>query len=135
MNPHLNSSETPQPINVKSKHCPSHSVLDIISGKWSVLALYVLKFGPLRYSALQRSLEGISQKMLTQTLRELERDGLLERTVYPVVPPHTDYRLTALGHSIENIMENMSVWAERNMSEVLEARGRYDGVAVNLLEV
>ena len=129
MNSTLNSSETAQQVNVLSKHCPSHSVLDIISGKWSVLALYVLKGGPLRYSALQRALEGISQKMLTQTLRELERDGLVERTVYPVVPPHTDYKLTALGHSIEDIMENMSLWAERNMSEVLEARGRYNGGA------
>jgi len=129
MNLTLNSSETPQPVNVRSKNCPSHSVLDIISGKWSVLVLYVLKFGPLRYSALQRALEGISQKMLTQTLRELERDGLIERTVYPVVPPHTDYKLTALGHSIGDIMENMSVWAERNMQGVLEARGRYDTVA------
>ncbi len=121
------SSETSHPVNVLSKYCPSHTVLDIISGKWNVLTLYVLKGEPMRYSALQRALEGISQKMLTQTLRELERDGLIERTVYPVVPPHTDYKLTPLGRSIEDIMERMSLWAERNMSEVLEARGRYDG--------
>jgi len=135
MNLTQTSSETFQPVNVKSRYCPSHSVLGIISGKWSVLTLYVLKGGPMRYSALQRALEGISQKMLTQTLRELERDGLVERTVYPVVPPHTDYKLTPLGHSIEDIMENMSLWAERNMQGVLEARGRYDGVGVNSLEV
>jgi len=125
----------PQPVNVRNKYCPSHSVLDIISGKWSVLTLYVLGWGPQRYSALQRTLEGISQKMLTQTLRELERDGLIERTVYPVVPPHTEYTLSALGQSLSVITAQMSGWAEQNMDEVLEARGRYDGGVVNPLEV
>ncbi len=126
MNLALNSSEPTGQVNVMSKYCPSNGVLDMISGKWSVLVLYALRGEALRYSALQRTLEGISQKMLTQTLRELERDGLLERTVYPVVPPHTDYKLSALGKSISGIMGQMSVWAEQNMSEVLEARGRYD---------
>lgn len=116
-----------RPANVLSKYCPSNSVLDLIAGKWSLLTVYALRRGPARYSELQRAVEGISQKMLTQTLRELERDGLVARTVYPVVPPHTEYRLTELGRGLQDIVYTMGQWAERHMTEVLRARAEYDG--------
>lgn len=112
--------------NVLSKHCPSNSVLEIIAGKWQVLILYALRQRTLRYSELQRAVEGISQKMLTQTLRELERDGLIRRTVYPVVPPHTEYRLTPLGRSLEEIVHDLGGWAQAHMQDVLAARAAYD---------
>lgn len=115
------------PINVCSRNCPSQSVLDMIADRWSVLILYALKRdGTRRYSDLQHALDGISQKMLTQTLRALERDGLVRRTSYPVVPPHTEYSLTELADSLSEITEMMSNWAMSNMSTVLEHRIRYD---------
>lgn len=114
------------PANVLSKSCPSNSVLDMVAGKWSILILYALRGQTLRYSELQQCVDGISQKMLTQTLRELERDGLVKRTVYPVVPPHTEYALTDLGRSLEEIVHNLGGWAQQHMQEVLSARAAYD---------
>ena len=119
---------TPEPsVNVCSRNCPSQSVLDMIADRWSVLILYALKKnGTSRYSDLQHTLNGISQKMLTQTLRSLERDGLVRRVSYPVVPPHTEYSLTELSDSLSGITELMSEWAMSNMPAVLENRTRYD---------
>ena len=114
------------PVNVLSKYCPSNSVLDMVSSKWSVLVLYALRRGTLRYSELQHIVEGISQKMLTQTLRELERNGLISRTSYPVVPPHTEYALTTLGKSLEDIIHKLGFWAEDNFTAVQAARAEYD---------
>lgn len=115
--------------NVLSKNCPSQQVLNLITSKWSVLVLYALRGGKLRYSELEHIVEGISQKMLTQTLRELERNGLVKRTVYPVVPPHTEYELTTLGTSLEAIVYELGGWAQRHMDVVLDARGAYDAQA------
>ena len=112
--------------NVLSKNCPSNSVLEMVAGKWQVLILYALRDGKRRYSELQHTVEGISQKMLTQTLRELERNGLVKRTSYPVVPPHTEYELTGLGASLENIIHRLGGWAQENIQAVLEARQTYD---------
>lgn len=112
--------------NVLSKCCPSQTVLDLIASKWSVLVLYALRHGPLRYSELEQTIEGISQKMLTQTLRSLERNGLVRRTVYPVVPPHTEYVLTPLGTSLDDIVTRLGHWAQDNMLAVLAARAAYD---------
>lgn len=112
--------------NVLSKNCPSNSVLEMVAGKWQVLILYALRGGKRRYSELQHTVEGISQKMLTQTLRELERNGLVTRTSYPVVPPHTEYELTELGASLENIVYRLGGWAQENIRAVLEARQAYD---------
>jgi DNA-binding HxlR family transcriptional regulator len=108
--------------NVLSKNCPSNSVLEMVAGKWQVLILYTLRGGKRRYSELQHTVEGISQKMLTQTLRELERNGLVKRTSYPVVPPHTEYELTELGASLEDIVYRLGGWAQENIRAVLEAR-------------
>lgn len=123
----LQTSSNPNQANVLSKYCPSQSVLDMLADRWTVLVAYALKQrGTLRYSELQTTVEGISQKMLTQTLRSLERNGLVTRTVYPVVPPHTEYRLTELGHSLDTIISQMAIWAMQNMPEVIQARATYD---------
>lgn len=99
----------------------------MIADRWSILVLYALKInGTQRYSQLQNALEGISQKMLTQTLRSLERNGLVNRTSYPVVPPHTEYDLTELGHSLDTLIAPLALWAMQNMPRVLEARSVYD---------
>ena len=119
---HVGQSTT----NVLSKNCPSNSVLEMVAGKWQVLILYALRGGKQRYSELQHTVEGISQKMLTQTLRELERNGLVKRTSYPVVPPHTEYELTELGASLEDIVYRLGGWAQENIRAVLEARQAYD---------
>lgn len=123
----LQTSSNPNQANVLSKYCPSQSVLDMLADRWTVLVAYALKQrGTLRYSELQTTVEGISQKMLTQTLRSLERNGLVTRTVYPVVPPHTEYSLTELGHSLDTIISQMAIWAMQNMPEVIQARATYD---------
>jgi DNA-binding HxlR family transcriptional regulator len=123
----LQTTLQPQEPNVFSQHCPSQGVLEMLADRWTVLVTYALKErGTLRYSELQATVGGISQKMLTQTLRSLERNGLVNRTVYPVVPPHTEYKLTELGHSLDTIIGQMAVWAMQNMSEVVKARDHYD---------
>ena len=110
--------------------CPSRQLLARISDKWVALILAALTDGPLRYSALSRRLAGVSQKMLTQTLRSLERDGLLTRTVMPTVPVTVTYELTGLGRSLQDLMLGVKAWAEAHMDEVLAHRNEYDaGVA------
>ena len=123
----LQTSSNPQGANCLSKYCPSQSVLDMIADRWTVLVAYALKLnGTMRYNQLQTTVEGISQKMLTQTLRSLERNGLVKRTVYPVVPPHTEYNLTELGHSLDDVITQMAIWSMQNMPEVIKARANYD---------
>ncbi len=125
-----NEMETGRTVtNVLHKDCPANSVLEMVAGKWQVLTLYALRGGKRRYSELHGTVEGISQKMLTQTLRELERNGLVTRTVFPVVPPHTEYELTELGRSLDTIVDGLCCWADNNLEAVLTARRRYDGKA------
>ena len=107
--------------------CPSRRLLDRISDKWVALILAALgSDGPLRYSELAHRLAGVSQKMLTQTLRALERDGLVTRTVTPTVPVTVTYELTALGLSLQQLMRDVKAWAEAHMDEVLTNRDKYD---------
>ena len=119
--------------------CPSRQLLDQISDKWVTLILAALgSDGPcpgvdcvgeprsMRYSELSRRLAGVSQKMLTQTLRSLERDGLVTRTVTPTVPVTVTYELTDLGLSLQHVMRGMKEWAEAHMDEVLANREEYD---------
>lgn len=99
----------------------------MLADKWSILILWVLEQnGPLRYGQLQRTIQGISQKMLTQTLRELERNGLVSRKVYEVVPPQVEYQLTNLGQSLHESFAGMCHWAENNLEKVAEAQELYD---------
>ncbi len=107
--------------------CPSRQLLDRISDKWVTLVLAALgSDGPMRYSELARRLAGVSQKMLTQTLRSLERDGLITRTVTPTVPVTVTYELTDLGLSLQRLMHGLKDWAESHMGEVLANRSQYD---------
>ena len=105
--------------------CPTRQLLDTLSDKWVTLVLVALADGPQRYSALARTIAGVSQKMLTQTLRTLERDGLVARSVTPAVPVRVDYELTALGSSLLPLMREIKGWAEAHMDDVLSAREAY----------
>ncbi|MEG9226562.1 winged helix-turn-helix transcriptional regulator [Aeromicrobium sp. Sec7.5] len=102
--------------------CPSRQLLDVIANKWVCLVLTALADGPKRHSELRRAIVGVSQKMLTQTLRELERDGLLTRTVTASVPVRVDYELTELGQDLQRVVHDLKMWAEQNMAKVLAAR-------------
>ena len=106
--------------------CPTQQVLDIVSSKWSVIVLYCLTFGTKRYNQLQGKIEGISQKMLTQTLRNLERNGLVKRQVFPVVPPRVEYSLTDLGETLVDPLCLLADWGNTYIEEVKLARERYD---------
>ncbi|MFF9641451.1 winged helix-turn-helix transcriptional regulator [Kitasatospora aureofaciens] len=106
--------------------CPARQLLDRIGDKWVTLLLNALADGPQRYSDLRRRLAGVSEKMLTQTLRALERDGLLQRTVTPAVPARVDYALTPLGCDLLPLVRSIKTWAETHMPHVLAARADYD---------
>ena len=110
--------------------CPSRQLLDRISDKWVTLILAALAGGPLRYSDLGRVIAGISQKMLTQTLRALERDGLVARSVTLQVPVRVDYELTPLGAGLQVAVSAVKVWAEVHMAEIEAARSAYDAAAL-----
>jgi len=112
--------------NVLSSQCPTRKALDLIADKWTTLVIYLLADGTARYSELHRAIDGISQKMLTQTLRDLERNGLVHRKVYPEVPPRTDYSLTPLGQTLIQPLSALCGWAERHMPELEKARQKYD---------
>src|SRR5262245_543475 len=104
--------------------CPSRQVLERIGEKWTALVIRVLADGTHRYSDLQRRVGGVSQKMLTQTLRGLERGGLIARHVFPVVPPRVEYSLTPLGRTLIEPLDAICRWAERHLPQMLEARAR-----------
>ncbi|NUW34136.1 helix-turn-helix transcriptional regulator [Nonomuraea sp. SMC257] len=108
------------------QECPARQLLDRISDKWVSLLLNALADGPRRYSDLSRTVAGVSQKMLTQTLRALERDGLVSRSVTPSVPVRVDYELTPLGRSLLPVMRAIKDWAESNIEQVIAARDTYD---------
>jgi DNA-binding HxlR family transcriptional regulator len=101
-------------------------VLDRVGDKWSGIIVSTLGEGPKRFSELRRAIEGISQRMLTLTLRGLERDGILTRTVYATVPPQVEYELTPLGHSLFKPIEALVAWAGQHGAEIFRARERYD---------
>jgi DNA-binding HxlR family transcriptional regulator len=103
------------------------SVLARIGDKWTVLIVGMLGDGPRRFNEIKRMVGGISQRMLTLTLRSLERDGLVTRTVYPTVPPRVDYALTELGHSLLRPVEALGAWARENQQQIEAARHRFDG--------
>ena len=112
--------------NVYTSNCPTREVLDRIGDKWTALIIGVLEEGTMRFSDIQRRIGGISQKMLTQTLRSLERDGLITRTVYPEVPPRVEYTLTPLGETLTQALATIRHWAESNINEVVASQHEYD---------
>jgi DNA-binding HxlR family transcriptional regulator len=116
---------TPEMVpNVLDQSCQSRQALDRIADKWTCLIVYALLNGPLRHGELRRTIEGISQKMLTQTLRSMEADGLVKRTVVDVIPPHVEYSLTELGQTLSEPLVAICRWAMDHLSEMQAARQR-----------
>ncbi|MFJ4918346.1 winged helix-turn-helix transcriptional regulator [Streptomyces sp. NPDC088725] len=110
--------------------CPSRDVLDRIGDKWTVLVLGELAAaGPQRFTALRKRVDGVSEKMLTQTLRSLERDGLVLRTVHPEVPPRVVYELTPLGETLGEPLDMLKRWSVEHMDEIVAARASYEAGA------
>ncbi|WP_328941824.1 helix-turn-helix transcriptional regulator [Streptomyces sp. NBC_00250] len=119
------------PADAYSAKCPTRQVLDHIAGKWTILVVDALLEGTLRYTDLSRRIEGVSQKMLTQTLRGLEADGFLTRTVYPSIPPKVEYDLTDLGRSLAEPITALRRWTETHINEIERARAHATAAARN----
>lgn len=111
--------------DICSERCGSRRVLDLVADKWAVIVIYVLARGTRRFGELQRAVGGVSQKMLTQTLRGLERDGLVERRVFPQVPPRVEYSLSPLGETLVQPLSALCAWAEEHFWEVERARAEH----------
>ncbi|XVV02389.1 winged helix-turn-helix transcriptional regulator [Actinosynnema sp. CA-248983] len=109
--------------------CASRAVLDLLTNKWVCLVIGALRPGTMRFGELRRRLDGITQKMLTQTLRELERAGLVHRDLYPSVPPKVEYSLTPLGQDVGVLMDAIRVWAEDHIEDIRSAQVAYDAKA------
>ncbi len=112
--------------DVYAADCPTRQVLDLIGDKWTTLIIILLQDGEKRFSELHRRIRGISQKMLTQTLRSLERDGLISRRIYASVPPRVEYKLTALGETLCAPLCAIVDWSETHIGEVTAAQVQYD---------
>ena len=108
--------------------CPTRVVLDRVGDKWTVLVIGALAGGPQRFTTLRQSVGGVTAKVLTQTLRAIERDGLVTRQVYAEVPPRVEYALTPLGHSLLEPVDALREWAEAHLSQILTARATHDRV-------
>ena len=116
--------------NIHDPNCPSRTVLNRIGDKWSTLVVLFLLDGPLRFSQLRTQIGGVAPKVLTETLRRLERDGILTRTAYPEIPPRVEYELTPLGRSLDQPIRAITTWAEQNMPRIARARNAYDQAAL-----
>lgn len=112
--------------NVFEDRCPTRLLLDRLADKWALLILDRLQEGPLRFNRVRRDIKGISQKVLSQTLKRLERDGLVSRAVFATVPVTVEYSLTPLGQTLNETVSALAHWAERNMDAVLAAQRAYD---------
>lgn len=118
-----------RPFDPYQRDCPTRRLLDRIGDRWTVLVVGTLADGPLRFSEIARRVDGVSQKMLTQTLRALERDGLVSRTVYPEIPPRVEYALTDPGRTLQEPLRALEEWAKLHMPSVLAAQQDYDAIA------
>ncbi len=116
-------------LHIESADCRAVSeVLSRIGDKWTVLVVEILGYGPKRFNELRRDVGAISQKMLTTTLRQLERDGMVTRTIYPTIPPRVDYELTDLGRELLVPVRALGDWARAYMARIEESRRRYDAM-------
>ncbi|MEV1083682.1 helix-turn-helix domain-containing protein [Streptomyces sp. NPDC050211] len=120
------TAEQDLPFNVFAKACPSRGTLEHITGRWGGLTLGALYEGSLRFNELRRRVDGVSEKMLSQTLHALERDGLVHREAQPTNPPRVDYELTPLGREVAERLLALIHFVEGRMDDVLTARARYD---------
>ena len=126
---HTEVTDRPQ-LHPESEDCRAVSgVLARVGDKWSVLIIMLLGDGPRRFNEIKRMVGGISQRMLTLTLRGLERDGLVTRTVFPTIPPRVDYELTALGRSLSHPVMALGLWARQHQPDIAAARTRFDAKA------
>jgi DNA-binding HxlR family transcriptional regulator len=116
-------------FDVLAAACPTRQVINRIGDRWSLLVLCALEGGTLRFQELRRAVDGVSQKMLTQTVRTLERDGLVRREIYASVPPRVDYSLTPLGASLSESVVAIRLWAYANMDSIENARAQFDARA------
>lgn len=115
-----------RPKDADSDRCPVRGVLDRLGDRWTILVLLTLEdAGTLRFTVLRSKIPDVSQRMLAQTLRRIERDGLIARMVYPTIPPRVEYSLTALGHSFLHPLRELVSWARRNRDKVQKARATY----------
>ena len=114
------------PANPYDANCPTRVVLDRIADKWTVLVLGLLSENPLRFNQLRREIDGLTQKMASQTLKALERDGLVLRKVTPTVPIAVEYSITPLGRTLASTIDGLRLWAEMHIGDVVEAQQRYD---------
>ena len=112
--------------NVYAADCPTRQILDRVGDKWAVLILLLLRDEPLRFNQLRRAIEGISQKMLSQVLKSLERDGLVRRRAIATVPVTVEYSITQLGLTLAAAVDPLRDWAETHLKDVLAAQRRYD---------
>ena len=119
---HRASSRRAPVYNVYDANCPTRQILSILADKWTSLVIVALASGTKRFQQLRREIQGVSQKMLTQTLRTLEQDGLVARVAYPTVPPKVEYSLTVLGKTLTEPLAALHVWAERHVTEIEAAR-------------
>jgi len=122
----VQATDTAVALPADPSSCRARDVLDRVGDKWSVFVIGHLGEGKRRFTELLRGIDGISQRMLTVTLRGLERDGIVTRTVYPVVPPRVDYALTAMGRTLLETIRELIVWADDHALDIDAARARYD---------
>lgn len=122
---HIEGTDTPRRVET-TQACAIRDLLDRLGDKWSLLVVELLGEGTRRFTELRREIDGISQRMLTLTLRRLERDGLVRRTVHPVVPPRVDYDLTPLGETLLEAVAPLVAWTRDHRAEIIAARDGYD---------
>jgi DNA-binding HxlR family transcriptional regulator len=127
---------SPSHKHVASDPCLAvREVLNRVGDKWSVLIVSLLADGPKRFSALRRAIDGISQRMLTLTLKGLERDGLVTRMVFPTIPPRVEYELTELGRTLRRPIQTLAKWAQDNRERIQQSRNRYDARTSAIREI
>ncbi|MDT0453568.1 winged helix-turn-helix transcriptional regulator [Streptomyces hesseae] len=125
----IDGTDEQLPFDVFARNCPSRETLGHVTGRWGALTLGALREDTLRFNELRRRVEGVSEKMLSQTLHALERDGLVHREAQPTNPPRVDYRLTPLGRDVTGRLMGLIELLEERMPDVLAARERYDATA------
>jgi DNA-binding HxlR family transcriptional regulator len=111
-----------RPPDLFNRLCPSRTIIDLIGSRWSMLIVCALRQGPVRANELIRRIDGISQKMFTHTVREMERSGLIHRQSYPEVPPRVEYSLTLLGDDLSTLVHQMEEWVVKNYDQIMDAK-------------